>query len=531
MAINMKMMMIQGKDLAEVKGDLQLSREEAVKSGKIIGISSSQVVDWIYELRGTTYLEMCEQVGTLKQQMKNSDNRSEIKAKIDEMLFIDELVRVKFTRQADFKKYGKSFTLNGKKYVFILNKGDETITYIREDLFEIINGRIEGNRDMNYKLVPAKLNAYRSLSMSTSKAVTDTDRVIVVKDCEKTLSNMEYLFVNASELKIEHRVEDVVRNINDGYGFVSPRMAEQWSKDLGHENIDSAFQVRTLYCKGILATFDYIQFATDHNTYEVVDYWGTTRDIRDADIILSESMLKLAGAYSSCEEWLQAIKQHDYKWRIAKTSKKQKYGYTNYQQLLPMSLDEKDCEELLSDSIQMLKDIHGGDWLSTTLYLNGSGASSDNLDSFGDYNLAKLVQLEPELLNDYFINQKIQANTRKTKNELKTGRALINSSFQIIVGDVIAFMQHILGLEPVGFLGEKEIYSAYHRKNGITEATAFRAPLLCENSIVKVKLNQSSDYDKYLTYLDDVYVTSSCDLLNESLCGLIVAHVKQGEPC
>ena len=216
---------------------------------------------------------------------------------------------------------------------------------------------------------------------------------------------------------------------------------------------------------------------------------------------------------------------------MAKTSKKQKHGYTNYQQILPMSLDEEDCKELLSDSIQMLKDVHGGDWLATTLYLNGSGASSDNLDSFGDYNLAKLIQLEPELVNDYFINQKIQANTRKTKNELKTGRALINSSFQIIVGDVIAFMQHILGLEPVGFLAEKEIYSAYHRRNGITEATAFRAPLLCENSIVKVKLNQSSDYDKYLTYLDDVYVTSSCDLLNESLCGLIVAHVKQGEPC
>ena len=511
--------MIQSKDLAEVKGDLQLSREEAVKSGKIIGISSSQVVDWIYELRGTTYLEMCEQVGTLKQQMKDSQQRKDIKERIDEMLFISELVRVKFTRQADFKKYGKAFMLNGNKYVFILNKGDETITYIREDLFDLINSKIEGNRNTDYKLVPAKLNAYRSLAMSTSKAVTDTDRVIVVKDCEKTLSNMEYLFVNASELKIEHRKEDVVRNINDGYGFVSVKMAEQWSKDLGHEGIDSAYQVRNLYCKGILATFDFIQFATDHNTYEVVDYWGTVRDIRDADIILSESMLKLAGAYQSCEEWLSAVKEHDYRLRVAKTSKKQKHGYTNYQQILPMSLDEEDCKELLSDSIQMLKDIHGGDWLSTTLYLNGSGASSDNFDSFGDYNLSKLVQLEPELLNDYFINQKIQANTRKTKNELKTGRALINSSFQIIVGDVIAFMQHILGLEPVGFLAEKEIYSAYHRRNGITEATAFRAPLLCENSIVKVKLNQSSDYDKYLTYLDDVYVTSSCDLLNESLCG------------
>lgn len=517
MTINVKMMMVDSKELAEIKGELELSRQEATKEGKIIGIAQSQVIDWLYELRNTSYEQMCEQVSELKQQMKKAKNRKAIKEQIDELVFVDELVRVRFSRQADFKKYGKEFTLNGHKYVFILNKGDETITYIRQDLFDVINKKIEGSRDVECKLVPAKLNAYRSLAMSTSKAVTDTNKVIVVKDCYKELYQ-KYLYVNASELQIEDREEFVSRNINDGYGFVSPQLAQQWSQDLGHDVIDSGFQVRNLYCKGMLATFDFVQFAEDHDTFKVVDYWGAVRDIRDAQIILSESMLKLAGAYSSCEEWLQAVQQHDYRWRVAKTSKKQKYGYTNYQQILPMSLTSEDCEELLSDSINMLKDIHGGEYVSTALYLNGDSASNTN---FADYNLAKLLQLELELVNDYFINQKIQANTRRTKKELKSGRALINSSFQIIVGDVIAFAQHILGLEPKGFLGEKEIYSAYHRKNQITEATAFRAPLLCENSIVKVKLNQVSDYDKYLNYLDDVYVTSSVDLLNESLCGLI----------
>lgn len=510
-------MMIDSKELAEAKGEMVLSREVATKEGKIIGIANSQVIDWLYELRGTSYEQMCEQVSELKQQMRKATNRKAIKNQIDELVFIDEMVRVKFTRQEDFKKYGKTFMLNGVRYQFILNKGDETITYIRQDLFEVINSKIECSRDVECKLVPAKLNAYRSLAMSTSKAVTDTNKVIVVKDCYKELYQ-KYLYVSGSQLSITEREEFVTRNINDGYGFVSVELSELWAKDLGHEGIDSAYQVRNAYCKGILATFDFHQFAEDHNTFKVVDYWGTERDIRNADIILSESMLKLAGAYSSCEEWLQAVKEHNYKWRVAKTSKKQKHGYTNYQQILPMSLTSEDCEELLTDSIKMLKDIHGGDYVATTLYLNGDGASNDN---FADYNLAKLIQLEPELVNDHFINQKIQANTRKTKKELKSGRALINSSFQIIVGDVIAFAQHILGLDPVGFLGEKEIYSAYHRKNQITEATAFRAPLLCENSIVKVKLNQSSKYDKYLTYLNDVYVTSGVDLLNESLCGLI----------
>ncbi len=275
-------------------------------------------------------------------------------------------------------------------------------------------------------------------------------------------------------------------------------------------------------------------------------------------------------AYQSCEEWLKAVETFGYKWRVAKTTKKQKHGYTNYQMLLPMDLDENDCRELLSDGVDLMNKIHGRDYVATTLYLNGSSAGSERM--VGDYNLARLLQLEPELLNDKFIYNKILANTKRTKNEMKIGHTLINSSFQVIVGDVIAFAQHILGLEPVllndkfiynkilantkrtknemkightlinssfqvivgdviafaqhilglepvGFLGEKEIYSNYHRAKGIKEATAFRAPLLCENSIVKVKLNQESQYDKYFEYLNDLYITSSCDLLNESLCG------------
>ena len=514
MAINLKLLQISGKKLGEAKGELNVDLTQAMKDGEVIGISSSQVIDWIFELRGTSYIQLCEQVVNLKQD--KSKSKREIREEVDKLVFINEIVRVQFTNQKDFNKYGREFTLNGNKYKFILNKGSETVTYIREDLFDVINEKIEANRDVNCKLVPAKLNAYRMLTMSTSTEVSDTNKVIVVKDCYKEIFQ-KYLYVSGSQLSITEKEETVSRNINDGYGFVHPNLAKQWSNDLGHQGVDSGFQVRNLWTKGILATFDFIQFATDHDTFNVVDYWGTVRDIRDADIILSESMLKLANAYNSCEEWLNAVNTFGYKWRIAKTTKKQKHGYTNYQMLLPMDLNRNDCRELLSDGVDLMNKIHGRDYVSTTLYLNGSSAGSERM--VGDYNLARLLQLEPELLNDKFIYNKILANTKRTKNEMKIGHTLINSSFQVIVGDVIAFAQHILGLEPVGFLGEKEIYSNYHRLKGITEATAFRAPLLCENSIVKVKLNQESQYDKYFEYLNDLYITSSCDLLNESLCG------------
>ena len=122
MAINLKVMMVESKQLAEAKGELVLTHEEATKNGQIIGIASSQVIDWIYGLRGMTYEQMCGQVNNLKQQMKQADKeeRKAIKKQIDDLVFVDEVVRVTFTRQPDFKKSGKGFTLNGNKYVFIL---------------------------------------------------------------------------------------------------------------------------------------------------------------------------------------------------------------------------------------------------------------------------------------------------------------------------------------------------------------------------------------------------------------------------
>ncbi len=128
-----------------------------------------QVIDWIFEQRGTSYIQLCEQVVNLKQD--KSKSKREIREEVDKLVFIDEIVRVQFTNQKDFNKYGREFTLNGNKYKFILNKGSETVTYIREDLFDIINEKIEASRDVNCKLVPAKLNAYRMLTMSTSTEV------------------------------------------------------------------------------------------------------------------------------------------------------------------------------------------------------------------------------------------------------------------------------------------------------------------------------------------------------------------------
>ncbi len=72
MAINLKLLQITGKKLGEAKGDLNVDLAQAMKDGEVIGISSSQVIDWIFEQRGTSYIQLCEQVVNLKQDKSKS---------------------------------------------------------------------------------------------------------------------------------------------------------------------------------------------------------------------------------------------------------------------------------------------------------------------------------------------------------------------------------------------------------------------------------------------------------------------------
>lgn len=44
----------------------------------------------------------------------------------------------------------------------------------------------------------------------------------------------------------------------------------------------------------------------------ITDAWGDQRDIRDADIILTTSMLKLWDSYDGFEDYYENCKKNDY---------------------------------------------------------------------------------------------------------------------------------------------------------------------------------------------------------------------------
>ena len=517
MATNIRLFKIESKVLKDCDWNFNMDYKKALNKGYVIAFGVSQTVEWIYSKRGIDVNKLGEIVGELKQQGKYDE--------VNKLLFMDELVQVDFSGKSHLKDMlKKGLRVNGHSYKYLVSKGSSTLTFIREDLYEEISTRLNADRDIQTKVHAAKLSAYKSLAFTTSKPVTTPKNVIVIKDCEVQFE-ADYLWVGETEDSIEHRNEIVTRDICDGCCLIDPQLAEQWSKELDLDKTASSYQVRYLWTKGILFPVDYKKYCSEHGVTTIKDVWGTERNILEADVILNESMLKLWNAYESMEHWLECADKYEYGWRVGKYSKEDKWGNSNYQQLLPMDLDVEDCREFIQPQIELLDKISGGDYVSAYLYLNGTQTTVDNIvsrfDEDVDAQLATALMIEPKLLQDRFLKGKINSNLMRTREDMRVGHCWVESNYQIIVSDPIQLLEHLCGVKnPKGILKAGEIYSKKYMDKGVKEVLAFRAPMLIENNIVKVNIPQiDEEYTEYFKYLDDVYCVNGNDLMNESLCG------------
>lgn len=107
----------------------------------------------------------------------------------------------------------------------------------------------------------------------------------MVPDCEtEFLSDIIYL---NDEGQVEPLMEErnnvmVQLNESDGYGLMLPSLAARWSEELGLDYLVSGVNTRFSWEKGMVFTFDFLDFAqTVAHTYTVKDAWGQDVDIRN----------------------------------------------------------------------------------------------------------------------------------------------------------------------------------------------------------------------------------------------------------
>ena len=496
--------------------NVRMNYEQAFEQGFIIGIGESFITEWLDELKGFTSKEINEKYSELKGlRTRGIGNRKELTKRMRSLELVTEVVQIDFTSPKHFDKLKNGFILNGVKFVYLLSKGTSTITYVKESLAEEFWYRLDNGRNKQIKFIPAKLNAYYSLSASSSRKVFHQPKHVVVVPDNKTTFEATYLSVTTQGVK--EVTEEVTREASDGNGVIDYKLLQSWSDDLGYNGkLSSGVSIRNSFCKGMVFPVDLQEFFEENNVSTITDSWGNVHDTSDIDMIIPESMFKLWQSYSSYAEYEKNCEENGYEFRVCKESHEITASRSNYQMTTDLKMTDEQIERFIAPSIEHLKNITGYDWLSTVLYLNGTSMKES---TNGIRGLEQALMIAPELIHDKSVINQIKNQTRKFKKQMCEGRYLIESSYQIASSDLYHFLQATCGIEGDGLLKANEVYSQWHVEQGKTEATIWRSPMIDSHGIGKVKIADSEKLRHFYRFMTEIVVFNDWDCLPDTLAG------------
>ena len=508
----------------------------------IISLNDSQILRFIDELNGTTDSDdKAKEIKRKMREVRKKKRSPESKALLRNLYqalydiqYQKDYICIIMDSNRDYDLLNsKGFSVNGVEYQRLLgtNGGikNSTIVYVSKRLHDELQNRIDNGRNKDQLLVPAKLEAYQALVCSGSVVLPKPKGIIVVNDCITHFKDNVILIDDANEGKptLTH-IEgyEIEHNDSDGYGLMSPQYSVEVNKALNDiDETISGFTCRYAWTKGMVYTFDYVEFAEKvAGTYMIKDAWGDERDVREADVILTTSMLKLWDAYSSWEDFYSNCEKNHYEFSATKTTpmELEHIHNTNYQFLQSYEFSDAELYELCKPTIDSIKDIFGMDYRKAIIFLCGMGLNEKNVfTGFGTENfdyVSRALMIEPQMINDPFIHKRIMTMISKRINDAKKGVLSIDANYAMISGDPYALCQSMFGLEVTGLLKEGELFHRYWIDKGSKELSCFRAPMTCHNNIRKLKLNSSDDVMHWYQYITTAIILNAwdttCDAMN-----------------
>lgn len=529
---------IHSSRLRKEKWKLTLPIDEARRNDEVISLADSQVLRWIDEMNGITDAddkakEIKVQIRKIKKEPNNIQNRRKIKklySELDSLQYKPDYMCLIIDKEKDYYRACRGFSINGINYKRLLgtNGGikNETIVFVSERVHDELARRIDNGRNPDKALVTAKLEAYKALTCSASTPVSMPNGILVVNDCEtKFLSDIIYLTdeCDGEPMMEERKAQEITLDASDGFGTMMPSLAERWSEELGLDYVVSGVNTRFSFEKGMVFTFDHVDFAKKiaGEKYIVKDAWGDDVDVRSVELILTTSMVKLWDSYNSCEEYVRTSIENGYTFGIPKTCPKvlENERTLNYQFIQSYDMDDDDIEELISPTMQEIKDVLGGDWRKTILFLKGSGLNEDNIERL-DNDIAKALMIDKRMIDDPFIQSAIYQSIRNRINEAKVGVLKVHGNYSIVSGDPFALCQSIFGLKVTGLLKSGEIYNQYWADIGSEKLACYRAPMTCHNNIRLVHPASNDEVRYWYRYMKTCTIFNAWDTASAALNGM-----------
>ena len=441
-----------------------------------------------------------------------------LKKDIREIDFSKIFMQVVIDKKSDFGRATckKGVTVNGINYRrFVGTTGglkNNTLLFCNSQYVDKLNELCECKRNKDIPLVPAKYEAYKALTCSASQPICNPNGILVVRDCiTKYFADVISLddgIESDEPLRTIIKDKELENNVSDGFNLCTLEYMQRVGESLGIDYTPSGVCLRNAWLKGMLYPFPIIEFIEKYNNgnYLIEDIWGNIQDIRNCEMIVTESSLKLWSAYSSINEYVNACEECGYGFSVTKISPHilEERRELNYQYLQSYDFTDEDIKELCAPTIQYLKDAMCGDYSSTIKFLG----ITDN----ADINSWQLALFTSEyMMGDPYVIDSVHRFIKKKMNDAKIGKLFVDGNYQIASGDPFALMQSICGLEVTGLLKAGECYSKFWIDKNEDEIVLFRSPMTSHNNIRMCQVNNSEECQYWYQYMDTIMIINGWD--------------------
>ena len=509
---------------------------QAIKDRFLVGVNDSQGFRFIRELTNTEYIKSENKINEIKRKIKNNKNSKELKNLYNELYNAkteEHICNVVFNSKKQYDKAcEKGFIINDIKYTLLLGTTggikNNTAMFVDETIYKSLMEKIYNGFDKSVPMIPSKLMSYMALVFSSSTPVTNTNKILVVRDVETNFkSNVTRIKFNdekgVPDLSLVEDA-DITVNACDGCGLITPELADIWVKDLQEDYKITSFCCRNSWTKGILTRFDFKKYCKEVIKQEIVeDVWGEKHNINDVDIILNESMLKCWKGYKSIHDYIENCDKNGYTFAVTKTSPKEleRKRTLNYQYLQCLNLSDEDINNLIEQDINNIKDILELDYRKTLLFGKGTELNDKNVwtNTEDDYYI-KTLMINPNCIHDDYVKYRIRKTIDKRIKTLKTGKITVDGNYQIAIGEPVIQLESMFGLEPKGLLKANEYYSEYFREKGIKVLGCFRSPMSCKSNARKFNVSYNEEAIKWYGDLLNIIIFNAWDTSMMALNGM-----------
>lgn len=512
------------KEIIDQDYNVVIDRDTEIKNEYLITQGTSLLFDQIERLRG------------------------KFTSHINEVILI---VAKKNPKQEEYLRHilNEGFTYNGIHYSRFgksASQGKDGITaFVCDEIFDELYMITQMDIEVD-ECVISKYEAQRCLPFSSCTLIHDyMPNIVIIGEYEKTLENQLIKYVverkrefidketgkkktyNARE--IEEGYKDLTLSPFDGCGCHEYEFMKNVSAQLELDYESAGVQVRLPFIKGYSVYVPFRNILKEWGYEYITDIYGNKHHVDDIDCIWNISMFKghklFKSKYGSNAwvEYMNTVNKYQYKLGISKYSHHvknlNKYTRMNFQYLQCLDLWNHKYIECFENKNMLEYDIldpnNDGKIIELAKYTTSLFEKIIKGDKFYTYRFmginntedyeAESKYLEAALVNDVMlkdpaVKQFIYRKLKKSIDEAKVGKIYCSGFYHTGVGDMIGYLQYAAGLEPVGCLNERELYSGNF---AIGDIVSFRSPLVDPSEVNKVKIAHNDITSKWFGHFKD----------------------------